>query len=173
MMSGSVCRETPPVRGELLWPVANVDFRLESVGRFSVRYLPDHHMLQWPDGNGSFGGQGLTVRGFMCPNQTMLIRDLAVRARLVACGLSFRDVCALDGADMADTTLTGELRNRLPRGSRDGFDRRMSEHDEIDSAEDDEDPFSPLKDEALEEHEHMDGRPISISNTAWSGGSAA
>lgn len=147
---------------ELLWPVADVDFDLGGLGRFTVRYLPGRHVLQWPDRDGAFGGPGLTVRNFSCPSPTMLRRDLTVRARLAECGFSFEDICALDGADMADTTLTGGLRDRLPAADRDRFDRRMADHDE--GIPDDGDPFAPVGGPAGGTEDGLEGRPISIIN---------
>lgn len=149
---------------ELRWPVADVDFELESLGRFTVRYLPNCHLLQWPDRRGGFGGPGLTVERFSCPNPGMLRRDLLVRIKLVECGFSFEDICALDGADMSDTMLTAELRTRMNSSSRHQFDRRMAEHEES-MTEDEPDPFTPVgSDSSGESDTAMEDRPISIIN---------
>ena len=154
------CRRASGAQVELLWPVADVDLDLDGVGRFTVRYLPGRHVLQWPDRRGALGGPGLTVRNFSCPNPAMLRRDLMVRAKLAECGFSFEDICALDGADMGGTTLTGVLRDRLPAAERGRFDDRMADHDE--GSPDEEDPFVPVDGPPEETEDDMGDKAISI-----------
>lgn len=147
----------------LSYPVVNVDFDSKTLGRFMVRYFPARMLLEWPDKDGTFGDNRLTVRRFQSPNPEMLRRDLTVRIKLAEAGFSFQDICALDSMDISDSPLTGAVRDCLSTRQRDRFDRLMeTQAEERDLTDDDiEDAFSPL-DEGEDDLLAEDGKPISI-----------
>ena len=134
----------------LSYPVVNVDFSSKTLGRFMVRYFPNQSLLEWPDDNNTFGRPGLSVKDLQSPNPAMLQRDLAVRIKLAESGFSFQDICTLDSMDLADTPLTGAVRDTLESRQRDRFDRKVSAHDEARepaSETDGEDMFRPIEEE--------------------------